>query len=38
LQELESTDLTTLTGAFFAGGTLRLKPRKPMVVTVSAVW
>ncbi|KAI3438312.1 hypothetical protein D9Q98_000746 [Chlorella vulgaris] len=37
-KELESADLTTLTGAFFAGGTLRLKPRKPMVVTVSAVW
>lgn len=30
-------DLSAITGAFFASS-LRLKPRKPVVVHVSAVW
>lgn len=38
LKEMDSVELTTLAGALFASSTLRLKPRKPVVVTISAVW
>lgn len=37
LQEIHSADISVIAGAFFASS-LRLKPRKPVVVTVSAVW
>lgn len=37
LQEIHSADINAIAGAFFASS-LRLKPRKPVVVTVSAVW
>lgn len=36
-QELGSANLGTIAGAFFASS-LRLKPRKPLVVRVAAVW
>ncbi|PSC72272.1 GATA transcription factor 26-like [Micractinium conductrix] len=37
LKDFDSADLSSIAGAFFASS-LRLKPRKPVVVTVSAVW
>lgn len=37
VQELGSANLGTIAGAFFASS-LRLKPRKPLVVRVAAVW
>lgn len=38
LKELDSADLSSLASAFFVTSTMRIKPRKPVVVTVSAVW
>ena len=38
MQAMDPAEFSTLAGALFASSTLRLKPRKPVVVTVSAVW